>query len=131
MVKRPRTGINLLNASDEPVYSPVVAIVFIQGAGPRTMEEQFELAKSGRFEGLGPLTTLSILPPGRSRVWIHGTGWARILSGRCGVDIAFTDHDGAHWIRRATGELEELPEGPFTYLALDGPHDLQIPEQLG
>lgn len=53
-VKRPRTGINLLNASDEPVHSPVVAIVFIQGAGPRTMEEQLKLARSQEREGFSP-----------------------------------------------------------------------------
>jgi len=40
---------------------------------------------------------------------------------------AFTDRAGIHWIRRATGELEELPESPLEYSARvgsRGPHEL-------
>jgi hypothetical protein len=81
----------------------------------------------------GPVTTVSILPSGLHRVWIRGTGWHRILSGRTGVEIAFTDRARAHWIRRATGELHKLPKPPLEYfqaLGFYGPHDLQTPERV-
>jgi hypothetical protein len=97
-----RTAFYLANNSPQPVYSVVVEMVFIQGAGPHTLEDMLDLNQS-QYGRRGPVTTVSILPGGLYRVWISGTGWRRILSGRASVDIAFTDAAGAHWIRRATG----------------------------
>jgi hypothetical protein len=37
------------------------------------------------------------------------------MSGKGEAEVAFTDRAGAHWIRRATGELEEIAEAPFEY----------------
>jgi len=65
-------------------------------------------------------------------VWVRGAGWWRGMSGKSGVDVAFTDRAGSHWIRRATGELIELPQPPLNYLqpyGLHGPHDYQTPER--
>ncbi len=55
-----RTPINLINSSDEPVYSLVAAIVFIQGAAYHTTKGLLELPH-GR---LRPITTVAILPSG-------------------------------------------------------------------
>lgn len=79
------------------------------------------------------MTTVSILPGGLYRVWIEGSGWHQILSGRAGVDVAFTDRAGAHWIRRATGQLDEIPKPPLEYFQewnFYGPHDFQSPERV-
>jgi hypothetical protein len=62
-----------------------------------------------------PVTTMSLLPPGTWRTWISGRGWGGILSGRLGVDLAFTDRAGLHWVRRANGQLEELPADPLAH----------------
>jgi hypothetical protein len=127
-----RTAFYLANNSPEPVYSVVVGMVFAQGAGPRTLEEMIDLNQK-QYSRPGPVTTVSILPGGLYRVWIAGTGWHRILGGRAGVDLAFTDRTGAHWIRRATGQLDELAKPPLEYLqAWDfyGPHDFQTPERV-
>lgn len=128
-----RTSIDCINASSEPAYNVVVGIVFIQGAAPRTTEEMMELRLGDEtYEGL-PATTLSILPPGRSRAWIAGTGWTSVMAGRAGAEIAFTDRSGAHWIRRATGGLEELPTDPLSYFQqykFFGPYEFQTPDVI-
>lgn len=127
-----RTGLYLANNSPEPVYSVVAGLVFVQGAGPRTLEDMIDVNRK-QFSRRGPVTTVNILPGGLYQVWIAGTGWHRILSGRAGVEIAFTDKGGAHWIRRATGQLVELAKPPLEYFAewdFRGPHDFQRPERV-
>ncbi len=130
-----RTGVDLINASAEPVYSLVVGIVFVQGAGPGSIEGMLGLRKDEDWPPRPvPVTTASILPGGTYRVWIGGTGWSRILSGRSGAEVAFTDRAGSHWVRRAMGQLEELDQEPFAYFTQRGlfsPYELQTPERLG
>jgi photosystem II stability/assembly factor-like uncharacterized protein len=127
-----RTATNLINSSPEPVWALVIAIVLIQGAAPATTEAWLELRKRDPAVRL-PITTVSTLPAGKHRVWVRGTAWAGLLSGRAGVEVAFTDRASNHWIRRAKGQLEPLPEDPIEYfrrLGLYGPHDLQTPEMI-
>ncbi|HUY54527.1 MAG TPA: hypothetical protein VMV23_05155 [Candidatus Nanopelagicaceae bacterium] len=131
------TPIYLINGSTEPVYRLVVGVVMVQGTAPHTMEEQLERKRqSGANQETcrgEPCTTLSILPPGRWRVLIRGSHWAGVLAGRPGAEVAFTDRGGVHWVRRALGELDELPEAPFTYfgqLGLYGPLDFRVPEPV-
>jgi hypothetical protein len=127
-----RTAFYLANNSREPVYSVAVGLVFVQGAGPHTLEDMIDV-RNKHYDGRLPVTTVTILPGGLYRAWIDGTGWHQILSGRAGVDIAFTDRAGAHWIRRATGQLDELPKPPLEYLqewGFYGPHDFQTPERV-
>lgn len=127
-----RTSFYLANNSAEPVYSVVVGLVFIQGAGPHTIEDMLELNRK-QFSRQGPVTTVSILPGGLYQVQIRGTGWHRIMGGRAGVEIAFTDRAGASWIRRATGSLDELSKPTLDYFrewSLAGPYDFQTPERV-
>jgi hypothetical protein len=132
-----RTPIYLVNGSAEPVYEPVIGLVAIQGAAPHTMEGWLEARRRGSEPDHAyrpvPITTASILPPGKSVVWIEGIGWSAHLSGRSSAEIAFTDRAGAHWIRRANGQLEELPSGPLEYFhdrGLFSPFEFQTPEPL-
>lgn len=130
-----RTGIDLINGSSEPVYRLVVAIVTIQGGGTaRTIEDWLEYRDREREKGRRgvpppPITTASILPNGRYRVWISGA-WGRAVGARDGAEVAFTDRGESHWVRRATGQLDPLPEDPITHYLGAGPHDLQTPERL-
>ncbi len=129
-----RTPIYLFNGSGEPVYTLVASIVFIQGAAPHTTEKTLEFFHSrepGTTWSQAPVTTVSILPPGKWRIWIPGTHWAGVMAGRSGAEVAFSDRAGAHWIRRALGTLEELPQPPFEYFQqwqLHGPYALEVPE---
>jgi hypothetical protein len=129
-----RTPFYLLNGSAEPVYNVVATIVLIQGAAPDTGEEWRRVAKQRQEQGgeymQTPVTTASILLPGRWRVWIGGSSWTGLMAGRAGGEVAFTDRAGAHWVRRGTGELVELSEPPFQHFGLYGPFDLVTPEPI-
>jgi hypothetical protein len=131
-LNRGRTGVDLLNSSQEPMYLLVVGLVFIQGAGgPRTIKAYLEMRERGVVHGPRSVTTASMLAPGRHRVWIRGDLHGSVMGGRLAVEVAFTDCDGVHWIRRASGQLEELPEAPLDYFnqyGLYGPYELQTPE---
>jgi len=130
-----RTAVDLQNSSEEPVYGVVVGLVLVQGTAPHSLEEW--LTRPGATPEMfprGPITTISTLPNGLFRTWIRGYGWHRMLSGRLGAEIAFTDRNASHWIRRSSGQLEELTEEPIAYfekLGMHGPHDLQTPERIG
>lgn len=129
-----RTAVDLINSSSEPVYRLVVGIVYIEGTGPRTIEEMCKIRHpQGREVRRLAVTTASILPGGIYRIWIRGIGWSRIKSGRFGAEVAFTDRAGSHWIRRATGNLIEIPEEPLMYFkqfGMSAPYDLQTPERM-
>lgn len=95
-----------LNSSDSPVYRFLIFLVLAEGAGPRTGEELVGSA-SDKLEQRGLPGSMLVLPPGRQTVslpeWTGG-GMHR----RPGVEIAFTDASGQHWIRRVDGRLEEI-----------------------
>jgi hypothetical protein len=129
-------SLELINGSPEPIYGLVAGAVFIQGrSGPNSLEAWFEVKKkteSQEHEQLPtPTAILSILPPGRWRIWVQDTGEV-LGGGRRGAELAFTDRAGAHWVRRAKGDLAGLPSAPFEYLEKSGmygpPYDFQVPE---
>lgn len=105
------TAATLLNASDEPVYRLVAWLVLVQGAGPRTGEEAVQ-------SDMRP-AALSILPPGRYVIALPG-GWGG-MSARAGIEIAFTDAAGRHWIRRALGQLQAVPADAVAHYGLEQP----------
>jgi hypothetical protein len=109
----------LLNGSDEPVYEAVATFVFIDGSGPMRGEDASPELAARRIR-------VGVIPPGRWQVCING-GWNGMYS-RLGVEVAFTDGAGAHWVRRADGRLEQLPRRAFDYFELSRPVDLTPPE---
>ena len=111
--------IALLNGSDEPVYEAVATFVFIDGSGPMRGEDASPELAARRIR-------VGVIPPGRWQVCING-GWNGMYS-RLGVEVAFTDGAGAHWVRRADGRLEQLPRRAFDYFGLSCPVDLTPPE---
>ena len=117
------TRVIAINGSAEPIYNVVAWVVYIQGAAPRTGEQW----QSQQGVSRPPYLIASILPPGRWRLVMHQGGWG-ILSGRIGAEVAFTDRNGAHWIRRATGALEEISKGPMEHYGLPAPFDFFTPE---
>jgi hypothetical protein len=129
-------SLELINGSPEPIYGLVAGTVFIQGGtGPKSLEAWFEIKKNTEIQEhrqLSPPTViLSILPPGRWRTWVQDTGEV-LGGGRRGAELAFTDRAGAHWVRRAKGDLEELASTPFDHLGNFGlygpPYDFRVPE---
>jgi hypothetical protein len=111
--------VELLNHSDEPVYEALTTFVFIDGSGPTRGEEVSPELAARRVK-------VGVIPPGRWRVCVSG-GWNGMYA-RLGLEVAFTDRAGGHWVRRADGSLEELPRGAFDYFELSRPLDLTRPE---
>jgi hypothetical protein len=93
--------------------------VFIDGSGPTRGEEVTPELAARRVE-------VGVIPPGRWRVCVDGE-WNGMYA-RLGLEVAFTDRAGAHWVRRADGLLEQIPRGAFDYFALSRPLDLTPPE---
>lgn len=111
------------NGSHEPSYNVVVLYVWIQGAAWRTGEEA--VGYTNRTEAVQPnqiWKMLSTVPPGRWTVTLAGPPDGP-MQGRLGVEVAFTDAGGRHWIRRATGgSLVEIERNPLEHYGIGGPH---------
>jgi hypothetical protein len=146
-----QTPLYVSNTSAEPIYEVVVGLAHVQGTGPRHLEDfikyqrdrlgqsQERVRQGGEaqpgdvYATQKPATALSVLPPGTWCAWIRGRGWQAPMGGRLGAEVAFVDRAGVSWIRRAMGELDELPERPLPYLqkfGFYGPHDFDPPEPL-
>jgi len=111
---------NLLNRSGQPVHSIVVTSVAVQGAAWRKGEDVPEsFLHSHRRE-------LSVLPDGEWHVPIDLLEGA--MQVRAGIEIAFTDFQGAHWIRRSSGTLERISVNPIEYYGLMRPGDIYLPD---
>lgn len=114
----PPTFATLLNASGEPVYRVAAWLVLIQGAGPHTGEE---------MQDVNPFAVrmLGTLPPGAFVVALPGD-WHGMYA-HPGVEIAFTDVNSLHWIRRATGAVEEVRDDVVNHYGLPQPVDWEEP----
>jgi hypothetical protein len=104
------TPAHLINGSSVPVYQVVVSLVLVQGAGPRE-------GRQLREENGQDRAVLDALPPG-SWITYLGPGWAG-MSRWPGIELAFTDAAGAHWLRPATGQLRRLRVSPLRWYGLD------------
>lgn len=146
-----QTPLYISNTSAEPIYEVVVGLAHVQGTGPRHLEDFIKSQRDRLDQNQGrsapgaeaqpgdvyatqkPATALSVLPPGTWRAWVRGRGWQAPMGGRLGAEVAFVDRAGVSWVRRAMGELEELPVRPLTYLqkfGFYGPHDFEPPDPV-
>jgi hypothetical protein len=112
------TFATVLNASQEPVYRVVVWLVFVQGAAPERGEEMIRIQPSGA-------RMLGTLPPGAFVVSLPGD-WGG-MHRHPGVEVAFTDAAGLHWIRRASGAVDSIPEDPLDHYGIAQPVDWEVP----
>jgi len=105
-----------MNGSKEPVYNVVIFLVFIQGAAPATGEET--MATLEEHSG-GLRQTFATVPPGQWECEVDGDwgGMHRFP----GVEVAFTDRSGVHWVRRSSGSVEEISRDAVTYYGLFRP----------
>lgn len=115
--------IELFNATHEPVYSVIAYLVSIYGAGPKTGLEAEQDPASGAFRGTPrdqwpkepSRKLLSVLPPGRYSTLVPPR--PTYMSQRHGIEVAFTDRSGVHWLRASDGSLTELSKPPPDYTA--------------
>jgi len=119
--------IGVLNGSSEPVYEVVIFLVDIQGGGAHSGEEWMasdDHARQARYR-----VVLGALPPGRWAVTLPMDGGWSAPQARPGAEISFTDRAGAHWLRRATGALQELKAKPLQHYGIGRPLDYQTAER--
>jgi hypothetical protein len=113
-----RTSIALLNGSESPVYRAIASLVMIQGAGPREGRELQDYLRQYQ-------TSLALIPPGKFFTSVAG-GWAG-MSRRPGIELAFTDAAGIHWLRSADGSLSELALAPADHYRITPPLSWETP----
>lgn len=117
------TSVVLSNHSHQPVYQAVVSRVTIQASGAYTGRQ---IPESLTYQ---EQKTLSIIPPGRSRIYF-GPGFGG-MSKSPGIEIAFRDQAGHNWVRYASGVLNEIHLSPTHFYGLAIPVHWQPPEQSG
>ena len=110
------TSLELSNASGSPVYRAVLSVVDIQGTG---WKGQGKAPDGYQF-------CVSIIPPGRFHLTIH-RGFGAGMASHMAIEIAFADVAGQHWVRRASGLLEELGTDPITHYQVTRPVGWMVP----
>ncbi|OBK39823.1 hypothetical protein A5658_02970 [Mycobacterium sp. 1245111.1] len=110
--------VNLTNSSSEAVYNVVAYLVWMQGAAPGTAEEIEKYSEGHRMRAI-----VQVLPPGNYKLTLTGPSNHPMQGhGHLGLEIAFTDGAGRHWIRRAApGALKSLDTDPITYFGINRP----------
>lgn len=101
--------VKLQNAFLAPVYNAVVMVVARQGKGPTSGEDTLAWG--------WPSEVVAVVPYGRHQLTMTKNLDAQGVSP--GVDLAFTDTGGRHWVRRAFGDLAQLPTDPLSYFGID------------
>ena len=108
--------VTLSNRSEEPVYRAVASVL------AREPEE------NSSHTSPAYRATLALIPPGEHRTVVEG-GWGGVSSRRPGVELAFTDRAGVHWVRFADGRLVEISQPPVEYYDLERPTDWRMPKR--
>ncbi len=122
--------LSVANSSSLPIYEVLVSLVFVQGAGPTTIEEWVKFAESdsqGRPLEFG--SAFTAIGPGEWSVRIPPSPGAMAVRPSC--EIGFTDAAGRHWIRRGNGELQTIGRNAIDYYGLARPVDFQAPKRAG
>jgi hypothetical protein len=105
--------IALHNESSEPVYQAVIHLVFVQG-GPATGRDMDKDMPGFRQAVL-------VIPPGRHFLTMNEL--FHHMHRRHGVELAFTDRSGVHWLRDAKGRLNEINQAAPDFYGLGLPVD--------
>ncbi len=98
--------IHISNQSFSPVYRCVAIFVINE--------------RDGRHSPTGYRRIVTALPPGEWQL-VAPKGWQGMCA-RPGVEIAFTDAHGVHWMRNAVGQLRESPVDAIKHYGIDLPY---------
>lgn len=105
--------VTIANQSTTAVFGTAVFLVAQLRRSPGSIEELTEMGSPG-----DPSYRLfGVVPPGRHAITVpwRAAGMFR----QPAVELAFSDAAGAHWIRRASGELQEATERSVRRFNLD------------
>jgi len=106
------TIVRFNNLSNTPVYSVVLTIVCIKGAGQPI--DGTEAGENYKYRSI-----FSVLPPGKFKHIMNSPGRGMFME--YGIEIAFTDSSGNSWIRKSNGELITIKQEPTDYYNISHP----------
>lgn len=106
-------SVTIANQSTTAVFCMAIFLVAQRGRVPGSAED---LTKTGSPDD-PPYRLFGVVPPGRHVLNVPWTGAGMLR--RPAVELAFTDAAGVHWLRRASGELQESGEPPVRRFNLD------------
>lgn len=112
-----RQVVILNNNSDSPIYNLVVSIVDARNTDAKGEENPEEFRRA--IDASPPGQVFCFAPEGYS-----GMGF------RAGVELAFSDANGNHWVRRSNGKLESLTENPFNHYKISQPPTYEDTHEL-
>jgi len=98
----------LNNNSDAPIYNVVITIVDARNKNAKGEQTPEEFRRV--VDASPPGQAFCIAPVGYNGMGFHPS-----------VEIAFSDANGNHWVRRGNGLLEDLPEEPFIHYTVSQP----------
>ena len=98
----------LNNNSDSPIYNVVVSIVDARNVDAMGEQTPSEFRKI--VDASPPGQVFCMAPTGFGGMGFHPS-----------VEIAFSDANNNHWVRRGHGQLEELDEDPFLHYKIEQP----------
>ena len=98
--------IRISNQSPSPVYHCVAAFVINEHDGRHSQAHYRRM--------------VTALPPGEWQL-VAPKGWGG-MHYRPGVEIAFTDAHGVHWIRNSVGQLRESPIDAIKHFGVELPY---------
>lgn len=98
--------IRISNQSPSPVYHCVAAFVINEHDGRHSQAHYRRM--------------VTALPPGEWQL-VAPKGWGG-MHYRSGVEIAFTDAHGVHWIRNSVGQLRESPIDAIKHFGVELPY---------
>lgn len=109
------------NLSDEPHWEVVVYVVWVAGSAPRTGQDVEKYA-AGRddFSVFRLRAVIALVPPGSWVFYLQGPDNSP-PNGQLGVEIAFTDRVGRHWMRRSDGDLLRIEQSPMSHYGIHRP----------
>ncbi|MEC0710136.1 hypothetical protein P8881_21635 [Bacillus haynesii] len=103
---------SIQNSSDLPIYQAIITLVSIQGAGPPRNGD--EVGGDYKYRVL-----LVTIPPGKFYTVSDSNGKGMHIE--YGVEVAFTDAKGIHWVRKSNGQLKEIKKRPLEF------YDIPLP----
>jgi hypothetical protein len=109
------------NSSPQSVYLLIASLVSVQGAFRRTAVPATRAEKAGSIRWQTPVGQV---PPGQYETTIRSAGHGMHL--KLGVELAFRDASGVHWLRSADGVLKEVEDDPVALYNLMRPIDWRV-----
>jgi hypothetical protein len=108
------TQVTFCNTSGAPAYHCIATLVNLRHESPKPVAKYRQEANRAYCD---PLL------PGERRLVTYKDHGGMFPGARFGVELAFTDNAGRHWLKPARGPLHRINESPLEHYGLTEPID--------